>query len=120
MIITADQMATLKACATQNFAKRLSTYFENNFSGQMSHAGENISGGQDLDLNILGLIDAAARFGISSELGVGQFVAIGLGYSRRFYENERVAKMLGDPAFGPDQNIQRVLNAVISAEQRGR
>lgn len=120
MIITAGQMATFKSSAKLNFAMRLTAYFESRFSGKLSHSGETISRGRVLEQEIIDLINAAEGFGISRELGVGQFVSIGLGYSRTFYQIDRVIKMLKDPVFTPEQNIQRVLNAVIVAENRGR
>ncbi len=120
MKITASQMASLKAGAKRNFAQRLTAYYETGFSGKLSHSSELIPRGQALEQAIFDLINAAERFGISKELGVGQFVAIGLGYSRNFYEIERVVRMLKDPAFNAERNIQRVLNAVIVAENRAK
>ncbi len=119
MLITAAQMAVFQAQAPRNFAKRLAAHLEPRFAGQMAHSGERVPNGAVLFQAILDLVSAAQTFGISSELGVGQFVTIGLGYSRKFYEDDSVASMLQDLASTADQNIQRVLNCILVIESRG-
>lgn len=118
MFIIQAQMIAFRKIAKRNFGKRLAEYFDAGYEGKLSHAGERIPTGSVLEDLIFELITVAESFGLTEELGVGQFVALGLGYSRTFYEIERVAKLLKDPAFTAEQNVQRVLNAVVVAEAR--
>lgn len=118
MMMTAYQMSAFRAQAPRNFSRRLVDYVEAGFAGRSAHSGEAIPRGRPLEELVNELIEAARSFGISRELGVGQFVALGLGYSRTFHEEPRVVAMLSASAFTPEQNIQRVLNAVIVAEAR--
>ena len=119
MNITADQMSALAAHAPRNFSHRLHIYFNAQFAGRAAHSGDTIPGGAKLERTINEYVEKAMSFGISNELGVGQFVALGLGYSNEFYEIPRVNAMLTDEEFTPDENIQRVINVVIVAEARG-
>jgi hypothetical protein len=118
MIITTAQMSAFKAQATRQFARRLVDYFESRFAGRVAHGGEPVPRGEELQQRVLELVEVARSFGISKELGVAQFVSLGLGYSREFHRLPRVAEMLSAPEFTPEQNVQRVLDAVIVAEAR--
>jgi hypothetical protein len=118
MIITVSQMTAFKSQARRNFAKRLAAHFEAGYAGQLSHSGERIPSGTALEQQVLELIAVADGFGISTERGAGQFVVLGLGYSRTFYELPGVVAILAEPAFTAEQNIQRAMNAVILAEAR--
>lgn len=116
MIITAQQMNAFEASAAQTFARRLADYFGTGFAGCRAHSGEVLPCADALDARVLELMDAARSFGLATELAVAQFVALGLGYAREFHRTPRVAEMLRAPELSPEQNIQRVLDAVIAAE----
>jgi len=118
MIITTAQMSAFKAQASRQFVRRLVDYFGSRFAGRTAHSGEPVPRGEDLQQWVLELVEVARSFGISKELGVGQFVSLGLGYSREFHRVPRVAAMLSAPGFTPEQNVQRVLDAVLVAEAR--
>lgn len=119
MIINAEQMSAFESQALRNFSRRLANYFQSKFSGRLAHNGVPVPHGEELVRKINELVDIALTFRIIEELGVGQFVALGLGYSDTFYKIPRVAAMLTNGALSPEENIQRVINAVIVAEARG-
>ncbi len=118
MIITANQMNAFEAQALRSFEHRLVDYIDTGFAGCRAHSGEVIPRGDELEARVRELIATAQSFGITAERGVANFAVLGLGYARDFHRVPRVADMLGNKEQSPEQNIQRVLNAVIVAEAR--
>jgi hypothetical protein len=118
MIITANQMTALEPQALRTFERRLVDYIDTGFAGCRAHSGEIIPRGDELEARVHELIASARSVGITTELGVANFAVLGLGYARDFHHVPRVAEMLANTEQSPEQNIQRVLNAVIVAEAR--
>ncbi len=118
MFITTHQLNGFKAQAPRNFARRLVDHADVECAGRRACSGEVIPRGDELEARVHELIGIAQSFGIATEMGVAQFVVLGLGYAREFHRTPRVMEMLAATDRSPDQSIQHVLNAVIVAEAR--
>jgi hypothetical protein len=118
MQITEQQAQALRDSAIQRFVKRLTHYVANECDFSRPHDGSEALVGEPLAAAIHELVSQARSLGIRTELAAGQFVILGIGYSREFFRDPRIARMLHDEHFSPEENVQRVLNAVIVAEAR--
>lgn len=118
MVITDIQMKALEAAAEENLAYRIGVFLDKNCDFSNPHDGSPVPLPDERRQLIRKFIRRARVYGISSERGFVQFVILGLGYSRCFDEVPKVQEMLGDPRHAPEENLQRVLNAVVVAEAR--
>ncbi len=118
MHITAEQMAAFRSHAPRNFALRMVDYIDANFAGMRSHSGDVLPARQQLLTLVHALVLRARSYDIQSEVGISQFVALALAYTRDFDELPGVADLLRNPDFTPEANIQHVLHIVVAAETR--
>lgn len=120
MHISHAQMATFEQASWRRFVATLADYLSKDCA-TLTHAcdGATMPRGPELQQAIESLIAAARSFGLTTELGLGQFVIAGLGYSMTFHSIPMVADWLRDPGSSPEQNMQRVINAIVVAESKG-
>jgi len=116
--ITSSQMDAIAEALQGGFVRKLTRYIAQECRFDRPYDGSEGLAGADLESSVRELIGHARSFGIRTELGQGQFVILGVGYSRGFFRDPRVVAMLRAPEWSPEENVQRVLNAVIVAEAR--
>jgi hypothetical protein len=117
MQITAAQMGELRSCAMNEFKERLTGYFRIHHHGGRAWSGEVVPVDAELDSLVSSLVESAISYNIKSELGIGYFVLLGIKYSRKFFLLPAISAILCDMDYLADQNIQRILEAVIAAEE---
>jgi hypothetical protein len=119
MQITRAQMVAFEQASWRRLASRLATYVSDDCR-ELTHAydGTPVPCGVALEQAVEQLIAEARMFGLTTELGLGQFVVAGLGYSMKFHSIPKVAEWLMDPRATPEENMQRVINAILVAEAK--
>ena len=113
------RMATFEQASWRRFVDRLADYLCNDCA-TLTHAfdGTAVPRGATLERTIEDLVAVAKTFGLTTEIGLGQFVMAGIGYSRDFHSIPKVADWLRDPRATPEENMQRVIDAILVAESR--
>lgn len=118
MIITAAQFEALEAASAEHLVRRIGVFVDTHCDLSYAYDDSPALAHDDRRDAIRELVGRARGYGIHTERGFVQFAILGLGYSRRFDETPRVQEMLRDPRHLPEENLQRVLNAVVVAEAR--
>ncbi len=118
MQMTQSQMNALDVTAFEGFVRRVLVFVDTECDFSRPYDGSCVPQGAARERVVRDLLARARSYGICTELGLVQFVIVGLGYSRTFESLPKVQAMLTHPMRLPDDSIQQVLNAVIVAEAR--
>ena len=118
MILTRAQVQALEAASVDHLVHRVGIFIDTQCDFSHPYDGSPALAGDDRKRAVRDLVGRALGYGIHTERGIVQFVILGLGYSRNFDDIPRVRAMLREPGHAPDENMQRVLNAVVVAEAR--
>ena len=118
MIINEQQMNAFKAATFKAFVRRVLAFIETDCDFSHPYDGSSVPQGDECEAVVLELLERAKSHGICTELGLVQFVIVGLAYSRTFDSIPKVREMLTRAGMLPDDGIQQVLNVVLAAEAR--
>ena len=120
MIITTAQLKTLDNNFVDQIVRRVSNFLDTRCDLSRPYDGSQpLPAGKTRDQIVRDLIVRARRdFGIECERGMTQFVILGIGYSRQFYEIPAVEEILKQPGSTPSHRIQTVLDGVVRAEMK--
>ncbi len=119
MQISTHQMAALGETAWDAYIHRLMAFFVTQCDLSKPYDGTPAaSGPRELEERVRRLVSRARSHRIDTELGIASFAIVGLCYSQDFDDLPAVRKMLADPARSPADNMQRVMDSVIAAEER--